>query len=50
MKQYNLNEIANEAVCLGKITQEEAFNLGKRLVEKLCGTASALDIIEEWKD
>ena len=44
MKQYNLNEIANEAVCLGKITQLEAVNLGKRLVEKLLGNSAASNL------
>lgn len=45
MKQYNLNEITNEAICLGHMSREEAYKLGKHLVETLCGKAPA-DAIE----
>lgn len=41
MKQYNLNEITNEAICLGKISREEACKLGKHLVEMVFGKDAA---------
>lgn len=41
MKQYNLNEITNEAICLGQMSKEEACKLGRHLVETLCGKVPA---------
>lgn len=52
MKQYTLNEITNEAICLGKISKEDAYKVGKHLVETFCGKAVAgsLDCLSGEKD
>lgn len=52
MKQYNLNEITNEAICLGQMSKEEACKLGRHLVETFCGKAAAdgIGILSREKD
>ena len=52
MKQYNLNKITNQAICLGQMSKEEACKLGRHLVEKVFGKAAAdrLDYMSEEKD